>query len=474
MLDSLLRHGTVRNASSLQLRPYQREAIAATVGAFAGGCDSALLVLPTGAGKTIVFGSLAHQELPARTLILAHRDELLTQARDKIASITGFQPGLEKGRIRASATDPIVVASVQSLMRGRFIAGPRFGLCVVDEAHHAAAASYRAVLSRLRPKHVLGVTATPFRTDRLELSSVFKHCVYKKTLLDLINEGYLTDIKVRTLPVEIDLSKVKIKQGDYSEGDLGEALEPAIQRLAKLIAREYRHRKLLTFCPLRETSRHWTEALRAQGLPAAHVDGDCGDRKEILESFANNKVRFLSNASLLTEGYDEPSIDTVLILRPTTSRTLFSQMVGRGTRLFPGKRHLLVLDPLFQAERNNPVGIGDLVAETEGEAKIIEATMRKKKSKLITAAKLREQASQSMGLLKAMGAASGRPGYEKALSELLSPQGQQLSVVGKSGLPAALKAFANDIADLFSAKKKDGKGSSPKTTAGPAQKRHIR
>ncbi len=257
----------------VRLRAYQAEAVDAADNAFNAGAKRALIVLPTGAGKTIIFGKLAQRRFKRRVLILAHREELLDQARAKIASIVGFEPSIEQGRRRAMAHDPIVVASIPSLARGRRIEGPRFGLAVVDEAHHGGAPSYQSVLAKLRPAHILGVTATPDRTDNFRLSKVFGKLIYSKTLLDLIRAGYLSDIRVRTLPIAVDLSRVRTEMNDYREGDLGRAVEPALERLAKIIATEYRDRKLLTFCPLRETSKRWTALLQAHGLPAAHVDG---------------------------------------------------------------------------------------------------------------------------------------------------------------------------------------------------------
>jgi superfamily II DNA or RNA helicase len=431
----------LHHGADIKLRPYQAEAIAAAKRAYDGGLRSALITLPTGAGKTVVFASIARDFLPERTLILAHREELLMQAKAKISAIAGVMPGLEKGRKKSSVEQSVVVASVQSLMRGRVIPGKRFGLCVIDEAHHAAAPSYRKVLKRLRPRRILGVTATPFRTDQQQLSKVFQSNVYTKTLLDLIEEGYLTDIRVRTLPIAVDLSRVRIEQGDYRDDDLGHALEPAMDKLADIVTREFRHRKLVAFCPLRETSKQWTEALRRRKLPAAHIDGESADRTKILDAFARNEIRFLSNASLLTEGYDEPSIDTVLILRPTKSRILFSQMIGRGTRLSPGKDHLLVIDPLFQAERNNPITVANLVAGTNGQAHLIDTIMRRNRVKLSKAVGISEQGGPQ-ALIKALSLVEGREGYEAAFADL---SGQDASLLVRSGLPAAFREFASDL-----------------------------
>ncbi len=436
----------------VRLRAYQAEAVEAADNAFNSGTKKALIVLPTGSGKTIIFGKLAQRRFNRRVLILAHREELLDQARAKIASIVGFEPSIEQGRRRAAADDPIVIASIPSLARGRRIAGPRFGLAVVDEAHHGGAPPYQSVLAKLRPAHILGVTATPDRSDSFRLSKVFGKLIYSKTLLDLIGAGYLSDIRVRTLPIAVDLSRVRTEMNDYREGDLGRAVEPALERLAKIVATEYPDRKLLTFCPLRETSRRWTALLKEHGLPAAHVDGDSDDREEILKAFARNEIRFLSNAALLTEGYDEPSIDTVLNLRPTTSRGLFSQMVGRGTRLHPGKKHLLLLDPIFQAERTNPMSIGDIVAETEEEAARIEVAMREEGAKLSAAFKTpakavkREPRSAVQGLVNVIQETGYRPGYEMPLAEIAAATHQS----GRAQRPGSRWSLLRTVKNLFS------------------------
>ena len=190
-----------------------------------------------------------------------------------------------------------------------------------------------------------------------------------------------------------------------------------IAELAAIVAAEYSGRKLLTFCPLRETSKRWTQALLDLGLPAAHIDGDSPDRKEILDAYSRDDIRFLSNAALLTEGYDEPSIDTILILRPTKSRALYSQMIGRGTRLFKGKDRLLVLDPVFLSERHNILSVADLVAEDDETGTAVGELMRNRGLDLKEAAGL-NAAMQRAKLAAALKTASDRQGYETSLADL--------------------------------------------------------
>ena len=463
----------------IQFRPYQIEAMRAVIAAYREGITSALITLPTGAGKTVVFSELARRIMPRRTLIIAHREELLEQAAKKIAAIAGVEAGVEKGRRRSCPDDIVVTGSVQSLARGRKIPGEPFGLCVIDEAHHAAAQAYLTAVSRFAPRYVLGVTATPFRSDKLKLSHVFQKNVYTKPMLELIDEGYLTNIVIRTLPVKIDLSRLKPKDGDFDEIDLSAALDPMIEKLATIVASEYSDRKLLTFCPVRETSRRWTQALRDRGLAAAHVDGESPDRKAILDAYARDEIRFLSNASLLVEGYDEPSIDTLLILRPTTSRIMYSQMIGRGTRLFEGKNHLLVLDPIFLSERHNILSVADLVAEDESTSKAVDALMRDRGLDLQEAVAFNRE-MQRRHLAAALKAKADRTGYETSLAELClnldnpalknwvpefhwqsaPATPAQLNVIAKAGISPALahcRGFASEIIDKLMIRRQLGK-----------------
>ena len=471
--------GCRMSSQPFELRPYQAEAIRAVIAAYRDGTSSALITLPTGAGKTVIFSEIARRIMPRRTLIIAHREELLAQAASKIGAVAGIVPGMEKGRMRSVPGDVVVTASVQTLARGRKIPGDPFGLCVIDEAHHAPADSYRTAVARFAPRYVLGVTATPYRNDKLKLSNVFEKNVYTKTILDLIEAGYLTDIAIRTLPVKIDLSRVRIRQGDFSEGDLGAALDPMIAELAAIVAAEYSGRKLLTFCPLRETSKRWTQALLDLGLPAAHVDGDSPDRKQILDAYSRDDIRFLSNASLLTEGYDEPSIDTILILRPTQSRALYSQMIGRGTRLFKGKDRLLVLDPVFLSERHNILSVADLVAEDDQTSTAVGELMKNRGLDLKEAAGL-NAALQRAKLAAALKTASDRQGYETSLADLClnldhpalknwkpafrwqeePPTPSQLGVIARAGITPSLvpcKGFASEIIDRLMTRRQLGR-----------------
>lgn len=336
--------------------------------------DRQLGVLPTGAGKTILFSALARDLQPQRTLILAHREELIFQAVDKLRTSTGIQAEVEMGEDRASLDAPVVVASVQTLMREpRRSRWPRdhFGLVVVDEAHHTLADSY---LNTLRHFHdhakVLGVTATPDRGDKKNLGRYFENIACEITLLDLIKQAWLSPIRVKTVPLQVDLRGVRTSAGDFSADDLGHALEPYLEQIADVLV-EHRHRKTLVFLPLIRVSQLFADICRERGLLAEHVDGQTSERQAALERFRRDETRVLTNAMLLTEGYDEPSIDCVVCLRPTKVRSLYSQIIGRGTRMWPGKDHLLVLDFLWQSVEHSLVSPAHLIAEDEEDARAI-------------------------------------------------------------------------------------------------------
>jgi superfamily II DNA or RNA helicase len=367
--------------------------------------------------NTILFAKEAERTLPhGRVCVIAHRKELIDQAVDKIHQATGIRAGVEMGQFRAAPMDEIVVGSVQTLVN-RLPAGSQFHQLIIDEAHHCTSDNqYNDVIGNVRAEKLLGVTATPYRGDKKKLNNVFDDMPFSLSIIDLIDRGYLANVRVKTLPVEIDLSAVRTYMGDFSDKGLGDALAPMLDKLARIVAEDYADRKILAFCPLVDTSQAWTEALRHYGLPAEHVDGASPDRAEILQRFTNDDIRMLSCSSLLTEGYDEPSIDCVVILRPTKSRVLMAQMIGRGTRLFPGKEDLLVLDPMFTAEKHNILSPADLAAETDDDSAELKDLMKKGRTLTQAVEELREERRRR--LAEQLADASNRSPYEKKLAEL--------------------------------------------------------
>lgn len=356
----------------ISLRPYQQHCVDAV---FEGWKQfrKQLIVAPTGSGKTILFSHIAQANLPQKTCIVAHREELIDQAIVKLHKSTGIFAQKEKAEANASLHADVVVASIQTLAR-RLDKWPpdHFGLVVVDEAHHVTADSYKNVLRHFDSfARVLGVTATPDRADKRNLGTYFENVAFEIPLFELIHEGFLSPIKVKAVPLKIDLNGVKKVAGDYSADDLDHAIHPYLRATAAAIADIAPFRKTLVFLPLVATSQDFVRECRNIGLNAAHVDGNSTDRKEILERFAAGEIDILSNAMLLTEGYDEPAIDCVVILRPTRSRALYSQMVGRGTRIHPCKRDLLLLDFLWLHEKLDLVRPAHLVAAKADEAQAI-------------------------------------------------------------------------------------------------------
>ena len=349
-------------------RPYQQTSIDRIVKGF-DEFDRQLLVLPTGGGKTLVFSWLAKTFLPRRTLILCHREELIDQAIAKLRAATGIIAEKEKAEFEASLTADVVVASVQTMQR-RLPKWPadHFGLVVADEAHHSVSDSWAFVLNHFTGAKILGVTATPDRGDKKNLGKFYQNVAHEVPLFDLINDSFLCPICVKAVPLRINLLDVKQTAGDYDAGQLGGALVPYMDSIAKAIKEHAAGRKTLVFLPLIATSQKFTEICVAHGIRARHVDGYSEDRREILDAFARREFDLLNNAMLLTEGYDDPSIDCIVVLRPTRSRPLFSQMVGRGTRTCPGKQNLLLLDFLFIHERHSLVSPANLIAGTDAEA----------------------------------------------------------------------------------------------------------
>ncbi len=353
--------------SLFELRPYQRECVDAVLAKFRE-YRRLLTVVPTAGGKTVIFSTLADRLQPVRTLILAHREELLAQAADKLHRATGIVAETERAESHASLDAPVVVASVQTLMREKRLGvwpPDHFGLVVVDEAHHVLADSYQRVLAHFHDHaKVLGVTATPDRGDQKNLGTYFEEVAFEIGLQDLIHQGYLSRIAVRTIPVRIDLGSVRTTAGDYNDADLGDAIEPVLREIVASLRVAIGTRKTLVFLPLVRTSRNFVKLCVEAGFAAAHIDGESVDRRELLARFAAGEFQILSNSMLLTEGFDEPSIECVICLRPTKVRALYAQIVGRGTRLHAGKENLLVLDFLWMTERHSLVRPAHLVAST--------------------------------------------------------------------------------------------------------------
>lgn len=355
----------------MKLRPYQDEARKAVWEEWNSGRAKTLLVLPTGCGKTIVFSAIAEDSVRkgGRVLVLAHRGELLEQAADKIMKTTGLGCSVEKAEQSCIGQwYRVTVGSVQTLMRAKRLeqfSQDYFDTIIIDEAHHAISDSYQAILNHFNNAKVLGVTATPDRGDQKNLGKVFDSLAYEYTLPQAIKEGYLVPIKALTVPVRIDFTKVGTSAGDYKPSDIATALDPYLEQIAEEMAKHCSNRKTVVFLPLVKTSQKFRDILNKHGFRAAEVNGESADRAEILEDFDKGKYNVLCNSMLLTEGWDCPEVNCVVVLRSTKVRALYCQMVGRGTRLAKGKDHLLLLDFLWHTERHELCRPACLIAENQ-------------------------------------------------------------------------------------------------------------
>lgn len=355
----------------MELRPYQEEAKNAIFEQWKNGTRRTLLVLPTGCGKTIVFAKVTEDCVRNgnRVLVLAHRGELLDQAADKIRKTTGLGCAVEKAEESCQGSwFRIVVGSVQTLMREKRLnqfPEDYFNTIIVDEAHHCISDSYQRVLQHFPEANVLGVTATPDRGDMRNLGQYFESLAYEYTLPKAIKEGYLSPIKALTIPLKIDMSGVSVQAGDFKAGEIGTALDPYLEGIAAEMEKYCQDKKTVVFLPLVKTSQKFRDILNEHGFQATEVNGDSQDRAEILRDFEAGKYNVLCNSMLLTEGWDCPSVDCIVVLRPTKVRSLYCQMVGRGTRLSPGKDHLLLLDFLWHTERHELCHPASLICENE-------------------------------------------------------------------------------------------------------------
>ncbi len=359
---------------AIQLRPYQSEAVAAIRREWDNGKQRTLLVIPTAGGKTIIMSKVAEEVVQngGRVLIMAHRGELLTQAADKLRSVTGMESALEKAESTSlDSMFPVTVGSVQTLCRNRRLMRfptDYFSTIMVDEAHHCLADSYQHVLNHFPNANVLGVTATPDKLLKKQMGKYFDSLAYEYTMRQGVRDGYLCPIKAQMIPLNMDIRNVGVAEGDYRADEIGCALEPYLEQIADEMLDYCKGRKTVVFLPLVSTSQKFCEMLLKRGFRAAEVHGESPDRAQILSDFDTGRYDVLTNSMLLTEGWDCPSVDCIINLRPTKVRSLYQQIIGRGLRLSPGKEHLLVLDFLWLTERHDLCRPSCLVSKDDAEA----------------------------------------------------------------------------------------------------------
>ncbi|MGQ4514248.1 DEAD/DEAH box helicase family protein [Streptomyces sp. DW26H14] len=366
---------------SYEPRPYQRDAIAELRAGWSGDTNRLAVVLPTGAGKTVVFSNLVHQMLDGlgghRALVIAHREELIEQAAAKLRAI---DPALRVGIVKAERDEHhdahVIVASVQTLAVPRRREAIRdVGLIIVDECHHAAARTYMEVLDHFgawRGVPTAGFTATMTRTDG-GLAEVWQKVVFTLDILDMITDGYLCDVRGKRVTVDtLDLDQVRTRNGDLVDGQLGRALEDsgALEAIAGAYRDHAPDRPGVVFTPTVATAQQAAEALRAVGITAAPVWGEMSrdDRRATLARYEAGEVQVLTNCMVLTEGFDAPQTSCIVIARPTKSPGLYVQMAGRALRPAPGKRDALLLDVMGASTRHKLASMVDLTGREIGPA----------------------------------------------------------------------------------------------------------
>lgn len=357
---------------SIQLRPYQQEALQSISDYISKGINRQLVVLPTGAGKTVIFTNLPQQvENSLPMLILAHREELLNQAKEKLQwSNPHLIVEIEQADNHASPQADVVVASVPTLGRAeseRINKFPKnhFKSIVIDEAHHAAAPTYRRILDYFDNNFTLGVTATPQRSDNTRLTDVFDEIVYYKTIVDLIQEGWLARLTGYRIQTNTDISEVQSREGDYVASQLEDTINTP-ERNAIIVASYLEicnNSKAIAFCAGVEHAYDLASSFRKSQVTCEVIVGETPseERHKILERFASGETRVLVNVGVLTEGFDEPSVEAIILARPTRSTLLYTQIVGRGTRLFEGKDHCKVLDFADTTKGKKPLGLPSLL-----------------------------------------------------------------------------------------------------------------
>ena len=373
----------------LQLRDYQKECLTAISKEAQTGTTRPLVSLPTGTGKTVIFAYVirAMAASDRRSLVLVHRDELLRQAEDKLLTV---YPDAEVGIVKAERNEleaETIIASVQTVSRENRLNQLRdihFDFLVTDEAHHAAAATYRRIYDALldaddRKKNTcgklpqvfddtqlhLGVTATPNRADHRGLREVYQKVVYHRSLLDMIRAGWLSDLRCVQVKTDVSLDQVHTRKGDFAEGELASVINT--ENRNELIVEAYQEhaqgRLTLCFTVSVQHAVDLAEAFRTEGVDAVALSGKTPleERRESLRKFHDREIEIICNCQLLTEGFDEPAIDCIILARPTKSSVLYTQMIGRGTRTFPGKTDCMILDMADIAGRHRIVQLPDLV-----------------------------------------------------------------------------------------------------------------
>ena len=390
-----------------QFRDYQRDASAAILSTWKQH-KTCIATVATGGGKTLIAAGTSKYlvDRGSRVLFLANRNELCTQPLGAFRD-QGMIAALEKAESRAPLTSNVVVGSVQTLTRkARLERFPRdhFTHIFADEAHGALAESWKRIFSHFDTAKVCGITATSFRADGKLLSEIFEIEAYRKDLFDLVDEGFLVDPDhVEKLSTAVSLANVRIRRTpegkDFDVNDAADAIAPYFREMAKEIKARFNDRHILAFLPLVASSQKFVEACVAEGINAVHVDGEDSERDTKLQAFREGRITLLSNSNLLHTGIDAPICDATLNLRPTKSKVLYTQIVGRSTRTAPGtidgletaegrlaaiaassKPHSIIIDPLWLSLEHDLVNPAFLIAADQEQVDEMEKATKGKAS----------------------------------------------------------------------------------------------
>lgn len=339
----------------LTLRKYQRECLDAIASNYKNGNCRQLVSLPTASGKTVVFASLI-KESEGKSLVLAHTNELLEQAREKIQMIA---PNLSVGLVNADSKEfdfPVIVSSIQSARQPNNLAelqAQNFNLLVYDECHHAASETSRNILNALgfgckTDRLLCGFTATAFRQDGKGLKEVFDTVAYQRTIKEMIADGYLCPPKGIKVSTDIDLSKVKMGDGDFQAESLAKVMDvPEIRQIVvDAYQKEGEGRQTICFGVNIQHAHNLSSLFNDFGISSEAIHGRMSksEREKVLNRYRSGQIQVLCNCQVLTEGFDAPETSCVIVARPTQSKGLYQQMAGRGLRLYPNKRDCIIID----------------------------------------------------------------------------------------------------------------------------------
>ena len=340
-----------------KLRPYQADLLDRIYKSWDSGNRRVMLQLPTAGGKTICFSHLVKIfiTIGKTVLVLAHREELIKQAADKITATTGITPGIIKAGYTADYSQPVQVASIQSLTR-RLSNCPQFDLVVVDEVHHSTSKSYRNILANFPNSQILGVTATPIRLDGSGFRGLFDELICGVTVRELTLMGSLSPFKYFAPERSMSLVGVRKRGGDFTQESIENA-NPSDSVAADCL-RAYgdylQGKQVVIFAVSVAHSKAIACSFAANGIPAAHLDGtsDSDVRSQTMTAFREGRIRVLTNCALFDEGLDIPGLDGVILARPTASLGRFLQMVGRALRPCPDKEYARIIDLAGNWERH--------------------------------------------------------------------------------------------------------------------------